>query len=594
MVVVVCPSHAEAVLAIFLYLCGCIARLPVFPLAFEKCPGGEILSDGLDDLLCEEECVAHRLLLIDKAPRARLPQLDSVQIAFDCLWVCINRLHGVATSAFDNPEGDLFFCGETAAAQEAIRGALYFAMQPSDHQEVGNALYSDCGAYGLIGIVLDNDSRKLCPWVVKDAIGGCGRFRDEATAGKLRLLIGIAADDEMVEPVKEAGAALCGESFLQLHEHWIALTILCQQIYQDFLRLWVAFPLKRGFCHRSPLIFMRCCIRSQENCQKSRLRSIAILGIHFVMTQFPQQLTPPTSVPRARAERKRHLIRSTSIGVAIRLLIIIAELCGVFFFGSAALLMDALSSLVDICCSLCLLVFVLLAERPPDTNHPFGHGRYEPLAGLQLGLLLLFVGSGMFIQNLWQLGTAPEIALDSKAWMIPFAAILLLEVAYAIAMRTARKHHSAALAADAAHYRVDSITSFVATVALLLGAYLPSWSWMIDRSGAVVIALFMAGMGAYAMRDNFHQLMDRTPSRRFFETVRRAARCVRGVLSTEKIRIQLYGPDAHVDIDIEVDPLLSVEKAHRITQEVRAAIQREWPAVRDVTVHVEPYYPNDH
>lgn len=60
------------------------------------------------------------------------------------------------------------------------------------------------------------------------------------------------------------------------------------------------------------------------------------------------------------------------------------------------------------------------------------------------------------------------------------------------------------------------------------------------------------------------------------------------------MRLQVYGPDAHVNIDIEVDPALSVEVAHEITQKVRAEIQKSWPAVRDAIVHVEPYYPEDH
>jgi divalent metal cation (Fe/Co/Zn/Cd) transporter len=89
-------------------------------------------------------------------------------------------------------------------------------------------------------------------------------------------------------------------------------------------------------------------------------------------------------------------------------------------------------------------------------------------------------------------------------------------------------------------------------------------------------------------------MMDRIPNPRFFEKVKNAARSVDGVEETEKIRIQLYGPDAHVDIDIEVDPHLTVEVAHKISQQVRAEIQKKWTAVRDVTVHVEPYYPNDH
>lgn len=96
------------------------------------------------------------------------------------------------------------------------------------------------------------------------------------------------------------------------------------------------------------------------------------------------------------------------------------------------------------------------------------------------------------------------------------------------------------------------------------------------------------------MRDNLHQLLDRIPATHYFDTVKQAARRVKGVFGTEKIRIQLYGPDSHVDIDIEVEPEMSVLAAHEISQQVRVEIQKDWPAVRDVTVHIEPFYPNDH
>ncbi len=312
------------------------------------------------------------------------------------------------------------------------------------------------------------------------------------------------------------------------------------------------------------------------------------------MSHFPDRITPPPSVDKARAERKQHVMRAASWGVSIRSLIVIGEFTGVFLFGSSALLMDALSSLIDIVCSLFLILFIKLAERPPDKNHPFGHGRYEPLAGLQLGLLLVAIGGGMFVQQVFQLPQEHIGELDRRAWLIPLGAVILLEICYAMVMRAAKKHQSSALIAEAAHYRADSLTSALATATLLCAAYFRDWSFLIDHLGAIAIALFMVGIGVRAVRDNLNQLMDRIPDDRYFESVRRAAGCVPGVLGTEKIRIQSYGPDAHVDIDIEVDPQLPVEKAHTISQYVRIAIQKEWPAVRDVTVHIEPYYPNDH
>lgn len=312
------------------------------------------------------------------------------------------------------------------------------------------------------------------------------------------------------------------------------------------------------------------------------------------MSHFPGSLSPPESVFQARAERKRQMIRSVGWGVIIRLIIILCEFLGVIVFGSSALFMDALSSSIDVVCSLFLILFIKLAERPPDENHPFGHGRYEPLAGLQLGILLAVVGVGMLVQQAMQLTIFHTGELDRRAWIVPLCAVILLEICYFIVMRTAKRQHSPALAADALHYRIDSLTSLLATVALVLAAYFPYWSLVIDHIGALAIALLMIVIGIYAVRNNLNQLLDHVPESHFFNSVRKAAKRVSGVLDTEKIRIQLYGPDAHVDIDVEVDPKLTVEKAHGISQEVRVEIIKEWPAVRDVTVHIEPYYPNDH
>lgn len=313
------------------------------------------------------------------------------------------------------------------------------------------------------------------------------------------------------------------------------------------------------------------------------------------MTHYPAPLLPPEQVSKARLERNKEVVSSASIGVIIRFSIIIFELVGVILFGSSALLMDALSSTLDVIFSLLLILCLKLAQRPPDTNHPFGHGRYEPLVGLQIGLLLTLIGTGMIFQQAFQLAYIPvKEIMNPYAWIFPFCALILLEISYRIVMRTAKKQNSPALAADAAHYRIDGLTSLFATVALIIAAFIPEWSLHIDHIGAIIIALLMIVIGLYTARKNLNQLLDHIPESNYFEKVKKAANRVKGVLDTEKIRIQLYGPDAHVDIDIEVDPHLSVEIAHGISQKVRVEIQKEWPAVRDVTVHIEPYYPGDH
>jgi len=311
--------------------------------------------------------------------------------------------------------------------------------------------------------------------------------------------------------------------------------------------------------------------------------------------QFPAPIALPEKIPFARKERKQQILNAAMCGIAVRLFIIVVELLGVYLFNSSALLMDVIASSFDIVSSLVLFLCIKFAARPPDENHPFGHGRYEPLAGLQLGLLLVLIGIGMFAYQGTQLTEIiPEEIMDPRAWVIPFLATILLEISYRVVMGVAKKNNSPALASDAVHYRMDALASLFATMALAMGALMPGQSLVIDHIGAMTIASMMVVLGIYAAKNNLDQLMDCIPNRDFFERVREASLAVTGVLDTEKIRIQVYGPDAHVDIDIEVDPLLPVHLAHEISQNVRVEIQKEWPSVRDVTVHIEPYYPGDH
>jgi len=314
-----------------------------------------------------------------------------------------------------------------------------------------------------------------------------------------------------------------------------------------------------------------------------------------MQSQFPPAIPLPDSVLAARIERRRQMMLTAGRGIALRGVIIIAEILGFCFLNSSALLLDALSSLIDIASSLFLIFCIRFADKPPDRNHPFGHGRFEPIAGLQLGLLLAVIGGGMLVQQLTALVSRVESqAIHPFTWLISLGAVVLLEIAYRHMKSTAKRQHSPALLADAIHYRIDGINSLFATVALLFAAYFPTMSHLCDHLGAVVIAGLMVGIGAVAVKNNLNQLLDRAPSSDYFDRVQAAAMRIPGVLATEKVRIQLYGPDAHVSIDIEVAPDLSVESAHTLTQQVRSEIQKQWPAVRDVIVHVEPFYPGDH
>ncbi|MFG0332766.1 MAG: cation diffusion facilitator family transporter [Maioricimonas sp. JB049] len=310
---------------------------------------------------------------------------------------------------------------------------------------------------------------------------------------------------------------------------------------------------------------------------------------------FPGPVPPPDHVDDARALRQRDLLRVTWLGIALRLTIISVELLAVWFLGYAVLLVDAVASIFDVVSSLAIVLAIRLAARPPDANHPFGHGRYEPLAGLQLGVVVALAGIWLATSHAVGAIRAPAAGeVKAWAWIIPALAAVFLEFVARLVRRVGRRERSTALTAEAKHYRVDAATSVVAAIGLLLASRFPEFGHRIDWLSAALLATFMVALGTMAARENLHQLLDGAPEDVHFDRVRASALRVAGVQDVEKLRIQHAGPDAHVDIDIEVEPDMSVADAHIITQHVRAQIQADWPFVLDVVVHVEPYYHNDH
>lgn len=311
--------------------------------------------------------------------------------------------------------------------------------------------------------------------------------------------------------------------------------------------------------------------------------------------KFPDPVNLPHDIEQARKERCLAITRSVKLGTGVRLFIICMEFTGVAWYGSAALLLDAFATCVDVLSSILLIVFIRMANEPPDEDHPFGHGRYEPLAGLCLGILLIVIGVTMIIRQSSHLYTEESYEmLASHLWLIPTFAVALLEMVYRYLKKIALQTKSPALFSEVAHFRVDIVTSLIALLALGLVSIYPQMGEVFDYAGAAIIAFFMIGLGASAAKENVGQLMDKKPDEKYFDRVKCAARRAEGVRDVEKIKIQLFGPDAHVSVDIEVDPDLSVFEAHKISQHVRAEIQKDWPVVRDVIVHIEPYFPNDH
>lgn len=312
------------------------------------------------------------------------------------------------------------------------------------------------------------------------------------------------------------------------------------------------------------------------------------------MSKFHEPVLPEEGIFLKRKQRYLDVTKACYRGVFFRILIILAEFIGYYFTKSQALLVDAIATTLDICFSFFLIASIRYASKPPDENHPFGHGRFEPIAGFQLSLVL--VASGLYLCFNELMGSINQELKQFPlySFLIPLFSAVILEGCFQYFRKTAKKSHSSALLADAYHIRSDALSSVIASLSLVFALIFPSMGSTLDHIGAFFIAFLMVLTGVGSLKENLFQLLDKRPSDSYLEVIKNAANSIKGVLGTEKLRVMRYGPDAHVDIDIEVDPELSVMKAHRIAQHVRAKIQDTCPEVQDVMVHIEPYFEGDH
>ncbi len=279
---------------------------------------------------------------------------------------------------------------------------------------------------------------------------------------------------------------------------------------------------------------------------------------------------------------RRLALLSISVGVALALSKILVGI----YAGSASVLSDGLESASDVLSSAVVYAGLWLAAKPPDAEHPYGHGRYETLSGLGIGALLLIAGLAILWHGLTS--AKQKTGLPPYALYPLFASIVLKVALSFLKFRSARRIASISLEADAWHDLTDLLSTSIALIAVLLTLLDPIRFGASDRIGSIVIGILILFLSGRLVRQTVDQLVDTMPAPKKMAEIRKSALSVPGALGIEKCFARRTGFQYHVDLHLEVDPALTVRKSHDIATEVRFAIKRDLPWVADVLVHVEP------
>jgi cation diffusion facilitator family transporter len=286
-------------------------------------------------------------------------------------------------------------------------------------------------------------------------------------------------------------------------------------------------------------------------------------------------------------------VRAVQAGVLLNAVLATVKLIAGIVGNSYALIADAVESTADVLGSVIVWSGLSYASRPPDEEHPYGHGRAEALAAAAVALMLIGGAVGIAIKAVDAMQTPHELP---AAWtLLVLVAVVLLKWIFSRRIeQVGAAIGSTAIRADAWHHLSDAVTSAAAFLGIslaLIGTRLtsnPAWA-LADEWAALVAAAVIGYNGFVLFRPAFHDLMDRMPGEEVVVPVRRAAEAVPGVRAIEKLWVRKAGLVYRVVVHVQTDGSMPLEDAHRLGGRVKGAIQEAVPSVATVLVHMEPY-----
>jgi cation diffusion facilitator family transporter len=287
------------------------------------------------------------------------------------------------------------------------------------------------------------------------------------------------------------------------------------------------------------------------------------------------------------SERLHRSLRATWSGLAVNVTFTIAKFLAGFFGHSQALIADAVESLADIFSSIIVWRGLVVAETPPDEDHPYGHGKAEPLAAAIVSAMLLLAAGLIAYHSLHGI-LEPRVAPSAWTLILLVVVIAVKELLFRFVLQEGAHVESSAVKTDAWHHRSDAITSAAAFVGICIALVGGKGYENADNWAALVAAIVIATNGWLLLRPALNELMDHSPDRELIDKIKSIAATIPGVDRVEKCFVRKMGWQFYADMHIEVDPQMTVLHSHEIAHEVKNKVRREIPNVRDVLVHIEP------
>jgi cation diffusion facilitator family transporter len=267
-------------------------------------------------------------------------------------------------------------------------------------------------------------------------------------------------------------------------------------------------------------------------------------------------------------------------------LALVKGLAGIFG-NSYALIADAIESTSDIFSSFLVLLGIKYSNRPADENHPYGHGRAEPLITFIVVGFLITSATIIGYESIQNISTPHKLP---KAWTLIILGIIIIwkEYSFRKVIKRAIETNSSSLKADAWHHRSDAVTSIAAFIGISIALILGKGYEAADDWAALFAALFICYNSYLIFRPALGEIMDEHLYDDLVIEIRQVSTTVTGVIDTEKCFIRKAGMKYHVDLHATVDAHITVKEGHDISHLLKDTLKAQIPQLGHILIHIEP------
>ena len=290
--------------------------------------------------------------------------------------------------------------------------------------------------------------------------------------------------------------------------------------------------------------------------------------------------------------RTKQIYRVTLLGMFVNIILFIFKLVAGILGRSGAMVADAIHSASDFVTDIVVLAFVRISSKPRDDDHKWGHGKYETLASLIIGIALFAVGVEILMDSAEKIMAVTRGDVLPRPGMIAIVAaavsIVVKEILYQYTARKGKSLNSPSVVANAWHHRSDALSSIGALLGIAL-AYFLGEKWRIaDPIAAIVVAALIIKVAVELCRTSLAELLEKSLPLETEEEILSIISSTPNVYKPHNLRTRRIGSDIAIEVHIRVDGAMTVQDSHEISREIEHSLRARFGEFTAVAIHIEP------